>query len=213
MPAILLASASKRRRDMMAEFSGVDGTELLFSTLKEHEPEPSSSLDVYLQVEASCMHKARSAALENSSIEEPVVEIIVVSDTLVEDPDDCRVALGKPRDNISAASTLIRLSGRRHKVWSSTAIITRNGTGVEVGQGWHATIWTDFSIVEFDEIGVDEMEELVRSGSWVGKAGGYDLAGKAGSFTRIIEGTDVTVLGFSSRAFTEIRKLLNSRRK
>ena len=208
MPAILLASASERRRSMMSEISVVGGKELLFSTIKEHEPETSASLEVHLQVEASCMHKARSVASEHVSIENPVAEIIVVSDTLVEDPDDCRIALGKPRDKISAASTLIRLSGRRHKVWSSTAIITRNGPGTEVGSDWHATIWTDFSIVEFDEIDADTMEELIRSESWVGKAGGYDLAGKAGSFTRIIEGEDVTVLGFSSRAFSEIKKLL-----
>ena len=208
MPAILLASASERRRAMMSELSEVGGKEILFSTLKELEPGPSASLEVELQVEASCMHKARSAASEHVAIEDQVAEIIVVSDTLVEDPDDCRAALGKPKDKISAASTLIRLSGRRHKVWSSTAIITRNGHGMEVGSGWHATIWTDFSIVEFDEIDVDVMEELIRSESWVGKAGGYDLAGKAGSFTRIIEGEDVTVLGFSSRAFSEIKKLL-----
>ena len=208
MPAILLASASERRRSMMSEISVVGGKELLFSTIKEHEPEPSASLEVHLQVEASCMHKARSVASEHVSIENPVAEIIVVSDTLVEDPDDCRIALGKPRDKISAASTLIRLSGRRHKVWSSTAIITRSGPGTKVGSDWHATIWTDFSIVEFDEIDADTMEELIRSESWVGKAGGYDLAGKAGSFTRIIEGEDVTVLGFSSRAFSEIKKLL-----
>lgn len=208
MPAILLASASERRRAMMSELSEVGGKEILFSTLKELEPGPSASLEVNLQVEASCMHKARSAASEHVSIENPVAEIIVVSDTLVEDPDDCRIALGKPRDKISAASTLIRLSGRRHKVWSSTAIITRSGPGTEVGSDWHATIWTDFSIVEFDEIDADTMEELIRSESWVGKAGGYDLAGKAGSFTRIIEGEDVTVLGFSSRAFSEIKKLL-----
>ena len=208
MPAILLASASERRRAMMSELSEVGGKEILFSTLKELEPGPSASLEVNLQVEASCMHKARSAASEYVAIEDQVAEIIVVSDTLVEDPDDCRSALGKPKDKISAASTLIRLSGRRHKVWSSTAIITRNGHGMEVGSGWHATIWTDFSIVEFDEIDVDVMEELIRSESWVGKAGGYDLAGKAGSLTRIIEGEDVTVLGFSSRAFSEIKKLL-----
>ena len=208
MPAILLASASERRREMMSELSGVGGKELLFSTLKELEPEPSSSLEVHLQVEASCMHKARSAASEHVAIEDQVAEIIVVSDTLVEDPDDCRAALGKPKDKISAASTLIRLSGRRHKVWSSTAIITRNGPGTEVGSDWHATIWTDFSIVEFDEIDANTMEELIRSESWIGKAGGYDLAGKAGSLTRIIEGEDVTVLGFSSRAFSEIKKLL-----
>ena len=192
----------------MSELSEVGGKEILFSTLKELEPGPSASLEVNLQVEASCMHKARSAASEHVAIEDQVAEIIVVSDTLVEDPDDCRAALGKPKDKISAASTLIRLSGRRHKVWSSSAIITRNGHGMEVGSGWHATIWTDFSIVEFDEIDANTMEELIISESWIGKAGGYDLAGKAGSLTRIIEGEDVPVLGFSSRAFSEIKKLL-----
>ncbi|MFL2975018.1 MAG: Maf family protein [Candidatus Thalassarchaeaceae archaeon] len=208
MTAILLASASERRRGIMAEFSEIDGIELRFSVLKEPEPEPSNNLEVHLQVEASCMHKARSAVSELGCFENSDVEMIVVSDTLVEDPDDSRVALGKPEDKVSAASTLIRLSGRRHKVWSSTAIITRNGTGLEVGAGWRAAVWTDFSIVEFDEIGVDEMEDLIASGSWFGKAGGYDLAGKAGSFSRVIEGEDVTVLGFSSRAFEEIGGVL-----
>ena len=208
MPSILLASASERRRAMMAKLSEVDGLEVIFRTLKVQEPEPTNSLEVNLQVEASCMHKARAAALQFDSEEERTIGMIVVSDTLVEDPDDCRTALGKPRDKISAASTLIRLSGRRHKVWSSTAIITRNGPGMEVGQGWRATIWTDFSIVEFDEIEMEVMEELIGRGTWVGKAGGYDLAGKAGSFSRVIEGADVTVRGFSDRAFSEIKKLL-----
>tara|TARA_B100001094_G_C18156935_1_gene787011 strand:- start:834 stop:1463 length:630 start_codon:yes stop_codon:yes gene_type:complete len=208
MPLILLASASERRRAMMAELSEVDGFEVIFRTLKVREPEPKSSLEVNLQVESSCVHKARAAALQFASFEERSIGMIVVSDTLVEDPDDCRTALGKPSDKISAASTLIRLSGRRHKVWSSTAIITRNGPGMEVGQGWRAAIWTDFSIVEFDEIGMEVMEELIGRESWVGKAGGYDLAGKASSFSRVIEGTDVTVLGFSDSAFSEIKKLI-----
>ena len=207
MHSILLASASERRREMLSELSKVDGFEVIFRTLKVQEPEPTNSLEVNLQVEATCMHKARAAALQFASLEERTIGMIVVSDTLVEDPDDCRAALGKPSDKISAASTLIRLSGRRHKVWSSTAIITRNGPGMEVGQGWRATMWTDFSIIEFDEIGMEVMEDLIGGESWVGKAGGYDLAGKAGSFSRVIEGTDVTVLGFSERAFSEIKKL------
>ena len=135
MPVILLVSASERRRAIMADFSEKDGIEVRFSVLKEPEPEPLTNLEVHLQVESSCMHKARSAVLELGYGENSDVEMIVVSDTLVEDPDDSRVALGKPEDKVSAASTLIRLSGRRHKVWSSTAIVTRNGTGLEVGGG------------------------------------------------------------------------------
>ena len=208
MPLVLLASASERRRTLMSKKFGIDGVELFFTTLEEAEPEPSTRLEVRLQVEASCLQKARAAASEQYTRDHPSLELIVVSDTLVEDPDDILVALGKPKDKMSAASTLIRLSGRRHKVWSSTAIMTRNGTGVEVGFGWRAKIWTDFSIVEFDEIGGQKMEDMIGSGSWIGKAGGYDLAGKAGSFSRTIEGEDVTVLGFSTRAIEELRNIL-----
>ena len=192
----------------MSKKFGVDGVELFFTTLEGAEPEPSASLEVRLKVEASCLQKARAAASEQYTRDHPSLELIVVSDTLVEDPDDILVALGKPKDKMSAASTLIRLSGRRHKVWSSTAIMTRNGDGLDVGFGWRAKIWTDFSIVEFDEIGGQKMEDMIGSGSWIGKAGGYDLAGKAGSFSRIIEGEDVTVLGFSTRAIEELRNIL-----
>ncbi len=208
MVTILLASASERRRAMMAEFSESVGVDVLFRVLKEPEPEPSVNIEVNFQVETTCMHKANSAVLEFGSMEGSRAEIMVVSDTLVEDPDDNRVALGKPEDKIGAASTLIRLSGRRHKVWSSTAVISRNGSGLDIGSGWRANVWTDFAIVEFDEIGMNEMEELIGSESWIGKAGGYDLAGKASTFSRLIEGEEVTVLGFSARGFKEIRSLL-----
>ena len=208
MPTVLLASASERRRSMMSVFSETEGVDVKFSVLEEPEPEPSTSIEVKLQVEASCMHKARIAALENDSFENGGPEIIVVSDTLVEDPDDSRIALGKPDGRISAASTLIRLSGRRHKVWSSTAIVSRDDIGKEVGPGWHAKVWTDFSIVEFDEIDEGLLEELIASESWVGKAGGYDLSGKAGLISRVVSGADKTVLGFSDRAFDHMEKLL-----
>ena len=58
MPTILLASASERRRGIMADFSEIDGIEVRFSVLKEPEPGPSTNLEVHLQVESSCMHKA-----------------------------------------------------------------------------------------------------------------------------------------------------------
>ena len=44
------------------------------------------------------------------------------------------------------------------------------------------------------------MARLVKGGSWIGKAGGYDLAGEASEFLTIVEGEEVTVLGFSPKA-------------
>ena len=42
-------------------------------------------------------------------------DLVIVSDTLLADPDDMEQTLGKPHDSVEAAMMLHRLSGRRHK--------------------------------------------------------------------------------------------------
>ena len=209
MPLILLASASERRRQILSEHLKDQDACLEFYILREPEQEVSGVMEVNLQVESSCIRKAMAAAKEKASEGENVADIILVSDTLVEDPDDERAALGKPKDESSAAFSLIRLSGRRHRVWSSTAIISRKTGDIEVGDDWLATIWTDYAIVEFEQMEEDEIIDLINSRSWYGKAGGYDLAGDAGKFARVIDGEEVTVLGFSNRAIDSLSGFLN----
>jgi|TARA_Y100000994_G_scaffold173154_1_gene142725 septum formation protein len=209
MPLILLASASERRRQILSEHLKDQDACLEFYILREPEQEVSGVMEVNLQVESSCIRKAMAAAKEKASEGENVADIILVSDTLVEDPDDERAALGKPKDESSAAFSLIRLSGRRHRVWSSTAIISRKTGDIDVGDDWLATIWTDYAIVEFEQMEEDEIIDLINSRSWDGKAGGYDLAGDAGKFARVIDGEEVTVLGFSNRAIDSLSGFLN----
>ena len=208
MPLVTLASASERRRQILSEHLEDLDTCLEFCTLREPEQEVSSGMEVNLQVESSCIRKAMAAVKERASGEN-VADIILVSDTLVEDPDDEKAALGKPKDESSAAFSLIRLSGRRHRVWSSTAILSRKIGDVDVGDDWLATIWTDYAIVEFVNIGDDDIIDLINSRSWEGKAGGYDLAGAAGKFASVVDGEEVTVLGFSSRAIDSLNGFLN----
>ena len=208
MPLVTLASASERRRQILSVHLEDLDTCLEFCTLREPEQEVSSGMEVNLQVESSCIRKAMAAVKERASGEN-VADIIIVSDTLVEDPDDEKAALGKPKDESSAAFSLIRLSGRRHRVWSSTAILSRKVGDVDVGDDWLATIWTDYAIVEFVNIGEDDIIDLINSRSWEGKAGGYDLAGAAGKFASVVDGEEVTVLGFSSRAIDSLNGFLN----
>tara|TARA_B100001248_G_scaffold58542_1_gene39617 strand:- start:4027 stop:4653 length:627 start_codon:yes stop_codon:yes gene_type:complete len=208
MPLILLASASERRRQILSEHLEDRDTSLEFCILREPEQEVSSGMEVNLQVESSCIMKAMAAVKERASGEN-VADIILVSDTLVEDPDDQRAALGKPRDESSAVFSLIRLSGRRHRVWSSTAILSREIGDIRVGEDWLATIWTDYSIVEFVHMEEDDIIDLIKSRSWEGKAGGYDLAGAAGKFASVVDGEEVTVLGFSNRAIDFLSDLLD----
>ena len=209
MPLILLASASERRRQILSEYLEDRDTCLEFRILREPEQEVSSGMEVNLQVESSCIKKAIAAVKEMASETENVVDIVLVSDTLVEDPDDQRAALGKPKDESSAAFSLIRLSGRRHRVWSSTAILSRKIGDIRVGEDWLATIWTDYAIVEFEHMGEDDIIDLINCRSWEGKAGGYDLAGDAGKFASVVDGEEVTVLGFSNRAIDSLGGLLN----
>ena len=209
MPLILLASASERRRQILSEYLEDRDTCLEFCILREPEQEVSSGMEVNLQVESSCIKKAIAAVKERASEGENVADIILVSDTLVEDPDDQRAALGKPKDESNAAFSLIRLSGRRHRVWSSTAIVTREIGDISVGEDWLATIWTDYAIVEFVHMGEDDIIDLINCRSWEGKAGGYDLAGDAGKFARVVDGEEMTVLGFSNRAIDSLGGLLN----
>ena len=209
MPLILLASASERRRQILSEHLQDRDTCLEFCILREPEQEVSSGMKVNLQVESSCIRKAMAAVKESASEGVNVADIILVSDTLVEDPDDERAALGKPKDESSAAFSLIRLSGRRHRVWSSTAILSRKIGDIGVGEDWLATIWTDYAIVEFVHMGEDEIIDLIKSRSWEGKAGGYDLAGAAGKFASVVDGEEVTVLGFSNRAIDFLSDLLD----
>tara|TARA_B100000287_G_scaffold124366_2_gene116333 strand:+ start:1691 stop:2329 length:639 start_codon:yes stop_codon:yes gene_type:complete len=204
MSSILLASSSTRRRAIISELFQDSGIGVDFCELEHDEPAPASGVEVSTQVQEACIKKAEAAS--KFSYDEILASprAIIVSDTLVEDPDDYLVALGKPKDEVMAASALIRLSGKRHKVWTSTTILERDGQGFAMNNGWFARSWTDFSIVEFDEINEGLMEYLISSRSWFGKAGGYDFAGEAGRISKIIQGEEVTVLGFSSRAISEL---------
>ena len=196
MVEVILASSSTRRRIWISEILEGSGADLSFYDLRGSEPEPGHGSEVRKQVEQSCTYKAIEAS-KSISGEEGDNRIILVSDTLVEDPDDNLYALGKPIDRVAAASSLIRLSGRRHLVWSSTAILEIGKGALELERGWRANFFTDSSVVEFEEISDQMLDQMISTRSWSGKAGGYDLGGIAGSIAKVVRGKEVTVLGFS----------------
>ena len=152
--------------------------------------------------------KAENARIENKlsiNRRERNYDAILVSDTMIEDPDDYTLSIGKPKDALTATSNLIRLSGRKHRVWSSTSVLLPREVATANGK-WDILNRTNSATVEFSELGDDEIYKLVSSESWKGKAGGYDLAGIAGEFCRVTEGEEVTVLGFSPDAVSILKQ-------
>ena len=183
MVRVLLASGSERRREWLTAFLSEWETHFQARALSSKEAVAPGNLDVGGKVEFTCMAKAMSASEELSlleSIKDERFDIVIVSDTMVEDPDDHMAAMGKPGDELEAASMLLRLSGTRHRVWSSSAILRRpggRGGDIQLHSGWTADIWTNSAIVEFEDLTEQNIVDLVECGSWIGKAGGYDLAG------------------------------------
>ena len=53
-----------------------------------------------------------------------------------------------------------------------------------------------------------DLEALIVTGSWKGKAGGYDLAGAMGQFAEIIAGDEDTILGLCPQVFNYLETKL-----
>lgn len=176
---IWLASGSKRRAQILEEMFGDIHVESLIGV---DETPPSG--DVSTKVLEICKRKASFVGMKHD------YDYVIVADTMIEDPDDFNSAIGKAHDEFEATTMLLRLSGRRHRVWSAT--------GIQIAGDW--TFFIESAMVEFEELIDDDIELLVKSGSWVGKAGSYDLAGEAGNYATLIEGDELAVLGFAPSA-------------
>tara|TARA_A100001234_G_scaffold180209_1_gene162661 strand:- start:9252 stop:9884 length:633 start_codon:yes stop_codon:yes gene_type:complete len=210
MRRLHLASASERRLAWLEE--KLTNIEISASALMFEEPKPRWGAPVDEQVEFTCAAKAEAAAREGvvgQMAGKEVAEIIVVSDTMVTDPDDPLMPMGKPEDGQHAMAMLLRLSGNRHRVWSSTALVyPPNGQGEHsLHGGWSADIWTESAVVEFNHLSQERLIELVSSESWKGKAGAYDLAGAASQDARLVDGEEVTVLGFAPSAISKLESM------
>ena len=186
MMRVWLASQSSRRAEMLAQiFPNITCKGI------ESVSETSSASDVSGQVLEICQKKA--SAVNNATD----FDLVVVSDTMLQDPDVDSRAMGKAVDNIEAAAMLHRLSGRRHRVWSATGIFYQGSWEFHLNE----------AIVEIDQLSDETLVELVLNNSWVGKAGCYDLAGDMGKFASLVEGDEATVLGIASDAMARLVEL------
>ncbi len=207
MRRVHLASASERRLAWLSE--RLSDVELSAAALVFDEPKPRWGAPVEEQVAFTCSAKAAAAAREGvvaAMAGAQPADVVIVADTIVADPDDPLMPMGKPEDEQHAMAMLLRLSGNRHRVWSSTALVYPPGASGEheLHGGWSADMWTESAVVEFDELSQDRLLELVSSGSWKGKAGAYDMGGAAGADTRLIDGEEVTVLGLAPAAIAAL---------
>lgn len=172
---LILASASPRRKDLLAQIGVVPdlvtSVEFDESVLPGETPREA--------VERLARGKAEAAKTLRRSDD----DLILTADTIVA----CgRRILGKPTDEKDARRMLQLLSGRRHQVLSAICL---------VGSGDTITSRTVVTRVSFKRLSGQELDAYLASGEWDGKAGAYAIQGRAGIFVRGLEGSYSSVVG------------------
>ena len=172
---LVLASASPRRRDLLARLGlafDVRPTDADETWPEDLAPGPAAA--------EVALRKARAADVD---------ALVLAADTVVVLDGD---VLGKPADADGAARTLRRLSGRTHEV----------ATGLALRLNGRETTAYETTRVTFADLSDDEIAAYVATGSPLDKAGSYGIQDDLGAvFVERIEGDYFNVVGLPLRRF------------
>jgi septum formation protein len=172
-PALVLASASPRRLDLLAQVGvtpdRVDPADIDETPLRDETPRRHAS--------RLALEKARVVAARAPG------DFVLAADTVVAVG---RRILPKAETEADVLYCLKLLSGRHHKVLTGVALIAPDGRT--------ATRLVETK-VGFKRLSDAERDSYVASGQWRGKAGGYGVQGLAGGFITDLQGSYPSVVG------------------
>ncbi len=178
-PRLVLASASPRRRELLARLGLV--ADAITPADIDESPHPREIPRDY----ARRMAREKALALDIADSH------VLAGDTVVA----CgRRLLPKAEDEATARKCLDLLSGRRHRVLSAIALRHPDGS-------LHERL--SETVVRFKTLCPEEIDSYIASGDWDGKAGGYAIQGRAEGLIAWIEGSHSAVVGlplFETRA-------------
>ena len=169
---LVLASASPRRRDLLASL-GVP-----FVVVASDIDETLDTVSLPDAVARVALRKARAVAVSRAD------SLVLAADTLV--VIDGR-ALGKPADAADAAAMLRTLRGRTHEVMTGVAVVDAAGGGHAV-----ETVITRVTMAAYADAAI---EAYVATGEPFDKAGAYAIQGAGGALVASFDGSRSNVVG------------------
>ena len=170
-PRLILASASPRRRELIARL-GVTPDAIAPADIDETPRKAELPRDYAKRM---AREKAEAAASDGG--------FVLAGDTVVAAG---RRILPKAEDERTARQCLELLSGRRHRVLSAIALLAPDGTMRER---------LSETVVLFKRLSAEEIDAYLASGEWDGKAGGYAIQGIAEGLISRIQGSHSGVVG------------------
>jgi len=181
MRRLVLASASPRRRELLAQAG------FSFEVHPAHIPEdPLPDEDPIAYVVRLAREKAEAIFAQLSAAQRfsdgAVALQVLGADTTVTLDNHI---LGKPEDPADAARMLRMLSGRTHRVITGVAVITSNTTEVAA----------EVTGVQFLTLSDEEIAEYIATGEPMDKAGAYAIQGRAARWIPRVQGCYFNVVG------------------
>lgn len=175
---LVLASQSPRRRELLLEA----GFEFTVSTVKVSEIFDESLNPSEVPSHLATI-KAEACVEQNKQLKSPGF-LILAADTVVILGDQI---LGKPKDAREAHDFLRRLSGQTHSVITGVTLLESGTTKVWTGQ--------DVTAVTFRDLSDSEIDDYIRTGEPMDKAGAYGIQGGGGKFVSSFSGSWSNVVG------------------
>lgn len=182
-PNLILASASPRRRELLARL-GIEPARVVHADIDETP----------LKAEIPRLYAARMAREKALAAADPAAHVLA-GDTVVAVG---RRILPKAEDEETARRCLDLVSGRRHRVLSAVALLAPDGSLRER---------LSETVVRFKRLSGEEIRAYLAGGEWHGKAGGYAIQGSAEGLIAWISGSHSGVVGLP---LFETRALLKS---
>ena len=170
-PTLVLASASPRRRELLARL-GLTPAAINPADIDETPHKGELPRDYAKRM---AREKAQAAASGDGHV--------LAGDTVVAAG---RRILPKAEDEATARKCLELLSGRRHRVLSAIALRAPDGAIRER---------LSETVVMFKRLSSAEIDAYLASGEWEGKAGGYAIQGIAEGLISRIQGSHSGVVG------------------
>lgn len=180
VPAVILASASPRRRDLL-DLIGI-----------AHEVRPADIDETALPDEAPIPHAERLARAKAHALAEGHPDIVVIAADTIVVVDG--VILGKPRDEAHAAEMLRRLAGRAHTVY----------TAIAVARGELTESAVEAVRVTFRALTDDEIAAYIATREPMDKAGAYGIQGYGATIVERVDGDYFSVMGLGLRRLVEL---------
>jgi septum formation protein len=172
---IILASASPRRRELLAQI-GVEHRVLPVEVDESWHPGEDPSAYVLRVAEA----KARAGWLGAGGAGQ-ALPVLAADTTVALDGE----VFGKPQDRDALRTMLGRLGGRTHEVHTAVALMSRDGLDTRLSS----------TRVSLRPVSLQEIDWYWDTGEPADKAGGYAIQGLAALFVSHIAGSYSGVVG------------------